>query len=397
MASELDAVRASFPGLRDGESYLDTAATALKPQAVLDALQWAYTEASANVHRGAHRRSAVATEAFEGARATIAEDLGGAPAETVFVRGATEGLNLLAHGLEARLQGREVLVTGMEHHANLVPWQVAARRAGAVLRAVPLHDDGALDLRTLDELLTPATAVFAFVHASNSLGTLNPVSELCARARAVGAISVVDGCQAVPHQRVDVADLGCDAYVFSGHKAYGPTGIGVVWARRELWETMPPYQTGGEMIRRVTLTGATYSEVPHRFEAGTPHIAGAIGLSAALRWLRALPVSVLEHEATLCRVAAERLDALSWIHRVGTCSLRAPLVSFIVDGVHAHDVGTILDEHGVAVRVGHHCTQPVMDRFELPATVRASFGVYSTATDIDRLVQGLHRVREILG
>jgi cysteine desulfurase/selenocysteine lyase len=388
-------LRAAFPGLREDEAYLDTAATALKPDAVLDALRWAYTEASGNVHRGAHRRSAVATEAYEGARNTVASALGGDADEVVFVRGATEGLNLLAHGLTTRLDGREVLVTAMEHHANLVPWQQAAARAGATLRAVPLRPDGTLELDALDTLLTDRTAVFAFVHASNSLGTLNPVRALCDRARAVGAVTVVDGCQAVPHGGVDVGALGCDAYVFSGHKVYGPTGIGAVWARRALWETLPPYQTGGEMIRRVTLTSATWNDLPHRFEAGTPHIAGAVGLAAALQWLASASFDVRAHEDEVCAYAAERLDALSWVRRIGTAAHRAPLVSFVVDGVHAHDVGTLLDEHGVAVRVGHHCTQPVMDHFDVAATVRASFGAYSTRAEVDRLVDGLEHVREV--
>ncbi len=403
MSATLDiaAVRAAFPGISDADAYLDSAATAQKPAAMLDALRWAYTEACANVHRGVHRRSQLATDAMEDARETIATFLGAAaPEEIVFVRGATEGLNLLAHGLSAlRLQaGDEVLVTAMEHHANLVPWQLACDRVGATLRAIPLTADGALDLSALDEVLTERTRILACVHASNSLGTINPVTELARRAHAVGALCVVDGTQMVVHGPVDVQALGVDAYVMSGHKLYGPTGIGALWARRELLEAMPPYQGGGEMIRTVTLQSSTWNDVPHKFEAGTPHIAGAIGLGASIDWLTGLGWdAVAAHERDVLDYAIAALDTVPDLRRVGTAEPRVPLLGFVLEGVHPHDVGSILDQHGVAVRTGHHCTQPVMDHFDLAATVRASFAVHSTRAEVDRLVDGLLAVRTVFG
>ena len=403
MSATLDiaAVRAAFPGISDADAYLDSAATAQKPAAMLDALRWAYTEACANVHRGVHRRSQLATDAMEDARKTIATFLGAAaPEEIVFVRGATEGLNLLAHGLSAlRLQaGDEVLVTAMEHHANLVPWQLACDRVGATLRAIPLTADGALDLSALDEVLTERTRILACVHASNSLGTINPVTELARRAHAVGALCVVDGTQMVVHGPVDVQALGVDAYVMSGHKLYGPTGIGALWARRELLEAMPPYQGGGEMIRTVTLQSSTWNDVPHKFEAGTPHIAGAIGLGASIDWLTGLGWdAVAAHERDVLDYAIAALDTVPDLRRVGTAEPRVPLLGFVLEGVHPHDVGSILDQHGVAVRTGHHCTQPVMDHFDLAATVRASFAVHSTRAEVDRLVDGLLAVRTVFG
>lgn len=401
MALDVRAVRRAFPGVRDGEAYLDTAATAQKPEPVLERLRWAYVEAAGNVHRGAHRRSALATEAFEAARERVARFLGApSPQQIVFVRGATEALNLLATCLGAlRLQpGDEVLVTAMEHHANLVPWQLACARHGATLRALPLTAEGALDLSRLDALLGDRTRVLAVTHASNSLGTVNDVARLAAAAHAVGALCVVDGTQAVVHGPVDVSALGVDAYVFSGHKVYGPSGIGALWARGELLEAMPPYQGGGEMIATVELAGSTYAPVPHKFEAGTPHVAGAVGLHAALDYLDGLGwEAVRAHEQRVVDHAVAQLGQLPWIHRVGTTRPRVPLVSFTVDGVHAHDVATILDGCGVAVRAGHHCTQPALDHFDVAATVRASFGVYSTLEEVDQLVAGLRRAREVFG
>lgn len=399
MSLDVAAVRAAFPGVTDADAYLDSAATAQKPAVVLDRLRWAYTEACANVHRGVHTRSQRATDAIEAARERMAAFLG-APdaAEVVWVRGATEGLNLLAHGLgQLHLgPGDEVLVTTMEHHANLVPWQLACQRHGATLRAIPLHDDGSLDLTGLDALLTERTKILAVVHASNSLGTINPVAGLARAAHRVGALCVVDGTQMVVHGPVDVQALGVDAYVCSGHKLYGPSGIGVLWARRALLEAMPPYQGGGEMILRVTLQQSTWNEVPHKFEAGTPHIAGAIALHAALDFLEALGWDAIrEHEKAVHDHAIERLFEIPGLRRIGTATPRVPLVGFDLAGVHPHDVGTILDQHGVAVRTGHHCTQPVMDHFDLAATVRASFAVHTTHDEVDRLVDGLRAVRKV--
>lgn len=400
-ALDISAVRDCFPGISDDDAYLDSAATAQKPQAVLDALHWAYVKACANVHRGVHRRSQLATDAFEEARETVARFVGARDdAEVVFVRGATEGLNLLAHGLGAlRLeQGDEVVVTAMEHHANLVTWQLACAAHGASLRVIPLLDDGSLDLDTLDTVITERTRIVACVHASNSLGTINPVGRLVRAAHAVGALCVVDGCQMVVHGPVDVSALGVDAYVFSGHKLYGPSGIGALWARRELLEAMPPYQGGGDMIRSVTLHESTWNDVPHKFEAGTPHIAGAIGMAAGIRWLDGLGWdAVRTHERSVHDYAVEALAEVPGLRRVGTATPRVPLVGFVLDGIHPHDAGTLLDRHGVAVRTGHHCTQPVMDRFDVPATIRASFAVHSTTAEVDRLVAGLHEVRKVFG
>jgi len=403
MADALDiaAVRAAFPGVTDTDAYLDTAATAQKPEPVLDALRWACTQACANVHRGVHRRSQLATDAFEDARETVAALLGARDArEVVWVRGATEGLNLLASSLSAlRLSpGDQVLVTTMEHHANLVPWQLACARHGATLRAIPLTEQGSLDLSGLHELLTERTRIVACVHASNSLGTINPVAELARAAHQVGALCVVDGTQAVVHGPVDVQALGADAYVFSGHKLYGPSGIGAMWARHELLEAMPPYQVGGEMILRVTLRESTWNAVPHKFEAGTPHIAGAIALAAAIDWLTGLGWHAIHaHEQDVLDYAIDALSTVPGLRRIGTASPRVPLVSFVLEGIHPHDVGSILDQHGVAVRTGHHCTQPVMDHFDLAATVRASLAVHSTRAEIDRLVDGLGQVNRVFG
>lgn len=397
---DVHVVRAAFPGITDADAYLDSAASAQKPAPVLDALRWAYTGIYANVHRGVHRRSQQATEAFEDARQAVATFLNGKSEEIVFVRGATEGLNLLANSLGAiRLRpGDEVLITEMEHHANLVPWQMVCRARGATLRAIPLTEDGALDLSALDGLLTPRTRVVACVHASNTLGTINPIPTLAEAAHAVGALLVVDGAQATPHLPVNVQALGVDAYVFSGHKIYGPTGIGAMWARRELLEEMPPWQGGGEMIRRVELAESTWNDVPFKFEAGTPHIAGAVGMAAAIRWLEGLGWDELQaHEDDVMRYAIDQLSTVPGLNRVGTAAPRVPLITFTLDGAHAHDVGSILDDVQVAVRTGHHCTQPVMDRYDLIATVRASFAAHSTREEVDRLVAGLHHVYEVLG
>ncbi|MEL6348639.1 MAG: SufS family cysteine desulfurase [Myxococcota bacterium] len=397
---DLSTVRASFPGVTDDDAYLDSAASAQKPAPVLAALQHAYTNICANVHRGVHRRSQQATQAFEAARKTAAAFIGGRSDELVFVRGATEGLNLLANSLAATRigPGDEVVVTEMEHHANLVPWQMVCQRRGATLRAIPLTDEGALDLSTLDRLLGPKTTVLACVHASNTLGTINPISTLAAAAHAVGALCVVDGAQATPHIPVDVQALGVDAYVYSGHKIYGPTGIGALWARRALLGELPPWQGGGDMIRTVALEQSTYNDVPFKFEAGTPHIAGAVGMAAAIRWLEGLGWAALQaHEDDLLQYAIAQLETVPGVSRVGTAAPRVPLVTFVMEDFHAHDVGSILDSVGVAVRTGHHCTQPVMDRYDLAATVRASFAAHSARDEVDRLIRGLHHVREVLG
>jgi cysteine desulfurase/selenocysteine lyase len=402
----VEALRAQFPILErevNGKPlvYLDNAATTQKPMAVLDALDRYYRTSNANVHRGVHRLSAEATQQMEAARAQVALFLGAAETrEIVFVRGTTEAVNLMAQAYaRPRLKsGDRVLVTAMEHHSNLVPWQMVCAQTGATLDAVPFDGKGVLDLDAFDRLLTARTRVVAFGHVSNALGTVHPVAEMARRAKTAGALVFVDGAQGAPHLLADVAALGCDAYAFSGHKVYGPTGIGVLWVRAAVLEKMDPWQGGGEMIRSVTLEKSTWNEIPYRFEAGTPDIAGAIGLGAALAWLQGLDgQAVRAHEHDLVTHAAARLAAVPGVKLVGTAPQRAGVVSFVVEGVHPHDVGTVLDQEGVAVRTGHHCAQPVMECFGVPATVRASFAVYNLDSEIDALVKGLAKVRSLFG
>ena len=322
------------------------------------------------------------------------------PREVIFTKGCTEGINLVAQswGRTNLRPGDEVLITWMEHHSNIVPWQMVCEQTGASLRVVPIDDTGALDLDAFDDLLTDKTRFVSLIHVSNALGTVNPVKDLVARAHARGVPVLVDGAQAVPHMPVDVADLDCDFYVFSAHKMYGPTGIGALFGRRALLEAMPPYQGGGDMIASVTFEKTTYNVLPYRFEAGTPNIAGVVGFGAAVDFLTQFDLAdVAAHEADLLRYATDCLDAVAGVRIIGTAPQKAGLVSFVVDGVHPHDIGTILDREGVAVRTGQHCAQPVMDRFGVPATVRASFAVYNTRDDIDALVNALVVVREVFG
>jgi cysteine desulfurase / selenocysteine lyase len=405
-ALDVAALRAQFPILArrvHGKPlvYLDNAATTQKPEAVLQALDGYYRLHNANVHRGVHTLSAEATGLMEAARETVRRFLN-APAarEVVFLRGTTEAINLVAQGwARPRLKpGDEVLVTAMEHHSNLVPWQMVCAQTGATLKAVTITDDGRLDLAALDRLLGRRTRLVSVGHVSNALGTVNPVAEIARRAKAVGALVVVDGAQGAPHLLADVQALGCDAYAFSGHKIYGPTGIGALWAKAEVLEAMDPWQGGGEMIRTVTLTGSTWNEIPYKFEAGTPDIAGAVGLGAALEWLLALDArAVRAHEETVVAHAVERLSETPGVRLVGRASERAGAVSFVLEGVHPHDVGTVLDQEGVAIRTGHHCAQPVMERFAVPATARASFALYNTEDEVDVLVRALERVRRLFG
>jgi len=379
--------------------YLDNAATTQKPRAVIDALVRYYERDNANVHRGVHELSERATLAYEAARAKVRRLLNAREdREIVFVRGTTEAINLVAQSFgRSRVgPGDEVLVTGMEHHSNIVPWQLLCQERGARLRVLPIDDAGELALDELDELLGPRTRLLALVHVSNALGTVNPVRDIVAAAHARGVPVLVDGAQAVAHGPVDVQALGCDFYAFSGHKLYGPTGIGVLWARAELLEAMPPWQGGGDMIASVSFEKTTYNVIPYKFEAGTPHVAGAIGLGAAIDYLEAVGLEqVAAWEAELLRHAVEALEALPQVRLVGTARERAAVVSFLVDGVHPHDVGTILDQEGIAIRTGHHCAQPVMDRFGIPATARASFGLYNDHEEVEALVRALHRVFEV--
>jgi cysteine desulfurase / selenocysteine lyase len=405
-AFDVEAIRAQFPILArrvHGKPlvYLDNAATTQKPLAVLEALDTYYRAHNANVHRGVHTLSAEATALLEAARETVRRFLN-APAarEVVFVRGTTEAVNLMAQAwARPRLKPEdEILVTAMEHHSNLVPWQMVAKQTGATLRAVPIAADDRLDLAAFDRLLGPRTRLVSVGHVSNALGTVNPVAEIARRAKAAGALVVVDGAQGAPHLLADVQALGCDAYAFSGHKTYGPTGIGVLWAKADVLEEMEPWQGGGEMIRTVTLTGSTWNEIPYKFEAGTPDVAGIVGLGAALTWLLALDANAVRaHEEDLVTYAAERLSESPGIRLVGRSPERAGAVSFVMDGVHPHDIGTVLDQEGVAVRTGHHCAQPVMEHFGVPATARASFALYNTRGEVDALVRSLEHVRRLFG
>ncbi len=403
---DVEAVRRDFPVLAQkihGRplAYLDSAASAQKPVAVMAAQERCYREYYSNVHRGVHTLSQRATEAYEKARTRVARFLGAASdREIVFVRGTTEAINLVAQTLGRRRvsAGDEVLITEMEHHSNIVPWQMLCEERGANLRVAPIDDQGQVIPEEFHRRLGERTRIAAFVHVSNALGTINPVREMTAAAHAAGAVVLVDGAQAAPHLELDVQELGCDFYAFSSHKVYGPTGVGALFGRLDLLEEMPPYQGGGEMIRSVTFEATEYNVPPHRFEAGTPHIAGAIGLAAAMDYVEALGFDAIAgHEHDLLSYATERLGEIPEVRMIGTAADKASVVSFTVDGVHAHDVGTILDQEGVAVRVGHHCAQPVMERFGVPATARASFAFYNILQEADRLVAGIESVLEVFG
>jgi cysteine desulfurase/selenocysteine lyase len=403
---DVAAVRADFPALAEQINgrplvYLDSAASAQKPRQVLDAERDCYEHFYANVHRGVHTLSVKATEAYEEARAKVARMLGCAcNREIVFVRSTTEAINLVAatFGRQRVGAGDEILITGLEHHSNIVPWQMLAEEKSARLVVVPINDRGEVELAAFEERLSERTRIAAFAHISNALGTVLPVKEMVAVASRRGVPTLIDGAQAAPHIKVDVHDIGCDFYAVSGHKMYGPSGIGALCARLEHLEAMPPYQGGGEMIASVTFEKTTYNVPPHKFEAGTPDIAGAVGLGAAVDYVLGLGIeSVGAHERALLDYATEVVGGIEGVNLVGTAENKEAVLSFTIDGVHPHDVGTILDREGVAVRAGHHCAQPVMDRFGLPATVRASFGVYNTREEIDRLVEGIGKVQRLFG
>ncbi|MFN8176943.1 MAG: cysteine desulfurase [bacterium] len=404
-ALDVDQVRADFPifaGPREGRRlvYLDSAATTQKPRVVLDTVRDFYTSYNANVHRGVHRLSVRATEAYEGARAKIARFIGAAdPGEIVFVRGATEAINLAAQSwARPRLSpGDEIVLSAMEHHSNIVPWQMIREATGARIRVAPMDDRGDLILDELAKLLSARTRLVAVVQASNALGTVNPVRRIGEMAHAVGALMLVDGAQAAAHLPVDVKELGCDFYAGSGHKMFAPTGIGFLWARAALLEEMPPWMGGGDMIRSVTFERTLYAPPPAKFEAGTPNIAGAIGLGAATDYLEQLGLDRIErHEQDLLAYGEDTLTGVDGVRLIGTPHHRSGVLSFVVEGIHPHDVGTVLDHDGIAVRTGHHCAQPVMDRFGVPATVRASVSVYNSRADLDELADGLRRARGLL-
>jgi cysteine desulfurase/selenocysteine lyase len=401
---ELSRVRDDFPILEQRVHdrplvYLDSAASTQKPRSVIDAVSHLYAFDYANVHRGVYELSERATRAYESGRSAIAR-LIRAPdrREVVLVRGTTDAINLVASSFgRARVgAGDEVVITAMEHHSNIVPWQILCQERGATLRVVPMNERGELELDQLESMLNERTRIVSVVHISNALGTVNPVREIVERARVRGIPVLVDGAQAVARTPVDVAELGCDFYALSGHKLYGPSGIGALWSRMELLEEMPPYQGGGEMIATVTFEKTSYAPPPAKFEAGTPNIAGAAGLAAAVEYVEALGLErIAAHEDGLMRYAEERLAEIRGLRRIGTAAARAGAMSFVFDDIHAHDVGTVLDREGVAIRTGHHCAQPVMDFYGVAATARASFGVYNTRADIDALVGGLVRVREL--
>ncbi len=403
---DVEAVRRDFPVLHQSVNghplaYLDNAASSQHPRQVIEAISNYYETSHANVHRGVHALSQRATDQFEGARETVRRFVNArSTREIVFVRGTTEAINLVAQShARPRLQpGDEILVSWLEHHANIVPWQMVCAQTGAVLRVVPIDERGVVDFDAYCGLLSERTRLVALSHVSNALGTVTPVAAFIAEARARGVPVLLDGAQAVPHMAVDVQALDCDFYCFSGHKMCGPTGIGVLYGRESLLEAMPPWQGGGEMILTVSFTGSRWNTLPFKFEAGTPHIAGAIGLAAAIDYLQALGLErVAAAEHALLDYASARLAELPGLRLIGTAPDKAAVASFVVAGIHPHDLGTILDSRGVAIRTGHHCAMPVMEFFGVPATARASFSFYNTRDEIDRLVAALHHAREVLG
>lgn len=397
-------MRKDFPALHQSVHgkplvYLDNAATSQKPLSVIEALDHYYRHDNANIHRGVHTLSERASAAFEGARAKVQGFLNAAESrEIIFVRGATEAINLVAQSYaRPRLKpGDEVLITEMEHHSNIVPWQMVCQQTGAMLKVVPIDAAGELVMEDFYRLLNPRTKLLGVVHISNALGTVNPVREMIAAAHAQGAVVLVDGAQAVPHAAVDVQTLDCDFYVFSGHKLYGPTGIGVLYGKAVLLEAMPPYQGGGDMIRTVSFVKTEYNVLPYKFEAGTPHIAGGIGLGAAIDYISAVGLDAIaawEHE--LLRYATARALEIPGLRLIGTARDKAGILSFVLERIHPHDIGTILDHEGVATRTGHHCAMPVMEHYGVPATARASFALYNTRDDVDRLIGAISKAREI--
>ncbi len=405
-ALDVERIRLDFPILSErihGRKlvYLDNAATSQKPRAVIDAIVHYYEHDNANIHRGVHALSVRATEAHDAARETVRRFINAPSArQIVFVRGATEAINLVAqaYGSEHVGAGDEILITAMEHHSDIVPWQILCEQNGARLRVAPIDDSGELRLEEFEKLMGPRTRLVAVAHVSNALGTINPVRRIIEIAHRRSVPVLVDGAQAVPHLPVDVQALDCDFYAFSGHKVYGPTGSGVLYGKTGLLEAMPPYQGGGDMIRSVTFEKTTYNVPPYKFEAGTPDIAGAIGLGAALDYVMALGMDrVAAHGQDLLAYATERVSAIDGVRLIGTAPHRAGVLSFLVGDIHPHDLGTVLDQEGIAIRTGHHCAQPVMERYGVAATARASFAVYNTREEVDALVAGILKAREVLG
>ncbi len=399
-----EAVRRDFPILGTTVHdkplvYLDSAASAQKPRAVIEAERDLYEGYYSNVHRGVHQLSVQSTEAYEAARGKARAFLGARESrEVIFVRGTTEAINLAAQtfGRQHLKPGDEVLISGLEHHSNIVPWQILCEQTGARLQVAPINEAGEVELEVFEKRLGPRTKLVALAHVSNALGTINPVKRMTALAHAVGAAVLIDGAQGAPHLALDMVDLDCDFYAFSGHKLYGPSGIGVLYGKAERLEAMPPWQGGGDMIASVTFEKTTYNVIPHKFEAGTPNIAGVIGLGAAIDYVTGLGLgAIAAHEDELLRYGTERLQAIPGLRIVGTAKKKAGVLSFVLDGIHPHDVGTVLDYEGIAVRTGHHCAQPVMDRYGLPATARASLACFNTREDLDALARGIVKVQEM--
>ena len=399
-----EALKADFPALQQTINnkplvYLDNAASTQKPYAVIQRLQRYYEKENANVHRGVHTLSQRATDAYEDAREKIRAFINAVHSkEIIFVRGATEAINLVASSFGQKYVQKEdeIIVSAMEHHSNIVPWQLLCQQTGAQLRVIPMNPAGELDMNVYTKMLGNKTRLVAVGQVSNALGTENPVREIIEQAHRKGVPVLIDGAQSIPHTPIDVQELQCDFFAFSGHKMYGPTGIGVLYGRSELLEKMPPYQGGGDMIRSVTFKKTTFSSLPYKFEAGTPNIAGAIGLAAAVDYLSHLGMkNIAAHEKSLLEYATTKLLELEGLSIIGTAKHKAAVISFLFDDVHPHDIGTILDQEGIAIRTGHHCAQPVMDFFSIPATARASFGLYNSTGDIDRLVEGLKKIGEV--
>jgi cysteine desulfurase/selenocysteine lyase len=402
---DINSIRADFPILSrevNGKPlvYLDNGATSQKPNQVIDAVSNYYRNFNANIHRGVHELSQLATNAYEQAREQVAKLINAREtAEIVFTRGTTEGINLVTQtwGRNYLKAGDEIVVTAMEHHANIVPWQMVCEETGAELRVIPINDDGTIILEEARKLIGARTRMLSVMHVSNALGTINPIDELLAMAREVGAMTMIDGAQALPHFAVDVQALDCDFYVFSSHKMLGPSGIGVLYGKRSLLEQIPPFQGGGDMIKTVRFSGTEYADVPLKFEAGTPNIEGAIGLMAAIAYWNDLDHSALAaHEQMLLKTATQKLEAIPGLRIIGTAPEKVPVVSFLIGNLHPYDVGFILDKQGIAVRTGHHCAQPLMERFGIPGTIRASFAFYNTIEEIDRLVQAIERAKKML-
>ena len=403
---DLNSIKKDFPLLQQkvhGKPlvYLDSGATAQKPQAVIDAVNYYYQHDNANVHRGLYALSERATTAYEAVRDKVKHLINAKHThEIIFTRGTTDAINLAAHsfGLLRVQQGDEIVISAMEHHSNIVPWQLLCERVGAVLKIIPVNDDGSLDLEAYKTVLTARTKLVGLVHVSNVLGTVNPVKAMISLAHEQNIPVLLDGAQAVPHQHVDVQDLDCDFYAFSSHKLYGPTGVGILYGQSKWLDAMPPYQGGGDMIRQVSFSKTQYNDLPYKFEAGTPNIAGVVGMGAAIDYVHAIGFdAIVAHETTLKIVADEKLQAIPGLRVIGTTPDKSGVISFVMAQAHPHDIATILDSEGVAIRAGHHCAMPLMDRFNLSATARASFGIYNTLDDVDRLMLGLQKVIKLFG